>query len=89
MTNRWLTRMMGGIAALSLSAALVLTIAEFEILNGKRDAVLAAACPTAATVVRTKSVVRLRMVVVVASLRPYGAKGGRVSHRDRAADPAA
>jgi hypothetical protein len=27
------------------------------------------------------------MAAVVASLRPYGAKGGRVSHRDHAADP--
>lgn len=41
----------------------------------------------AATVVRAKSVVRLQMAAVVASLRPYGAKGGIVSHRDHAADP--
>ena len=30
MTNRWLPRIMGGIAALSLSAALVLTIADLR-----------------------------------------------------------
>ncbi len=45
MTNRWWTRIMGGLAALSLSAALVLPIADSTILNGKRDTVLAAACP--------------------------------------------
>jgi len=44
MTNRWWTRIMGGVAALSLSAALVWTIADSTILNGKRDVVLAAAC---------------------------------------------
>ena len=36
MTNRWLTRIIGGIAALSLSAALVLTIADLE--NLEREA---------------------------------------------------
>jgi hypothetical protein len=45
MTTRWLTRIMGGMAGLALSTALVLTIADSGILNGKRDAVLAAACP--------------------------------------------
>ena len=45
MTNRWWTRAIGGIAALSLSAALVLTIADSAILNGKRNTVLAAYCP--------------------------------------------
>ena len=45
MTNRWWSRIMGGMAAMSLSAALVWTIADSRILNGRRDAVLAAACP--------------------------------------------
>ncbi len=45
MTNRWWTRAIGGIAALSLSTALVFTIADSTIFNGKRDTVLAAYCP--------------------------------------------
>jgi len=40
----------------------------------------------AATVVRAKSVVRLQMAAVAASLW-HIAKGGRVSRRDHAADP--
>jgi hypothetical protein len=45
MTNRWWPRVTGGVAALSLCAALVLTITGSGILNGKRHVVLAAACP--------------------------------------------
>ena len=36
MTNRWWTRAIGGIAALSLSTALVFTIADFD--NLQREA---------------------------------------------------
>ncbi len=42
MTNRWLTRVKGGMAALILSAALVLPIAHSAIFNGKSNTVLAA-----------------------------------------------
>jgi hypothetical protein len=70
MTNRWWARIMGGMAAISLSAALVWTIADSRILNGRRDAVLPRPAPIAVTVVRTRFVVRLQMAAVVASLRP-------------------
>jgi len=45
MTNRWWTRAIGGVAALSLSAALGLTIADSGILQVKRNTVVAAYCP--------------------------------------------
>jgi len=49
MTNRWWTRIMGGMAGLALSAAIVLPIAHSGILKGKPNTVLAAACPHSCT----------------------------------------
>jgi hypothetical protein len=42
MTNRWLTRLMGGTASLILSAVMVMALAHSGILNPKGNAVLAA-----------------------------------------------
>ena len=39
MTNRWLTRIVGGVAALMLSVALILPLAHSGIFNKKTDAV--------------------------------------------------
>ena len=42
MTNRWLTRIIGGVAALILGAMVILPIAHSGILNGRSNTILAA-----------------------------------------------